>query len=55
MHYIVSDNAELAKVKFRKANTRSIYWQYIHFSLNEILDKSSLIKVEMYDGLRKVA
>lgn len=55
MYYLVSDNAELAKVKFRKANARSIYWQHIDFSLGEILDKSSLIKVEMYDGLKKVA
>ena len=55
MYYLVSDNAELAKVKFRKANARSISWQYIDFSLGEILDKSSLIKVEMYDGLKKVA
>ncbi len=55
IYYLVSDNAELAKVKFRKPNTRSIYWQYIDFSLGEILDKSSLIKVEMYDGLKKVA
>lgn len=55
MYYLVSDNVELAKVKFRKANARSIYWQHIDFSLGEILDKSSLIKVEMYDGLKKVA
>lgn len=55
MYYIVSDNAELAKVKFRKANARSISWQYIDFSLGEILDKSSLIKEEMYEVLKKVA
>ena len=55
MYYLVSDNAELAKVKFRKANARSIYWQHIDFSLGEILDKSSLIKVEMYEVLKKVA
>lgn len=55
MYYLVSDNAELAKVKFRKANARSIYWQYIDFSIDDILDKSSLIKVEMYDSLKKVA
>ena len=55
MYYLVSDNAELAKVKFRKANARSISWQYIDFSLGEILDKSSLIKEEMYEVLKKVA
>ena len=55
IYYLVSDNAELAKVRFRKANSRSISWQYIDFSLGEILDKSSIIKEEMYDGLKKVA
>ena len=55
MYYLVSDNAELAKVKFRKANARSISWQYIDFSLGEILDKSSIIKEEMYEVLKKVA
>ena len=55
MYYLVSDNVELAKVKFRKANARSIYWQHIDFSLGEILDKSSIIKVEMYEDLKKVA
>ena len=55
IYYLVSDNAELAKVKFRKANARFISWQYIDFSLGEILDKSSLIKEEMYEVLKKVA
>ena len=55
MYYLVSDNGELAKVKFRKVNTLSIRWQYIDFSLDEILDKSSIIKVEMYEDLKKVA
>ena len=55
IYYLVSDNAELAKVKLRKANARSISWQYIDFSLGEILDKSSLIKEEMYEVLKKVA
>lgn len=55
MYYLVSDNAELAKVKLRKANARSISWQYIDFSLGEILDKSSLIKEETYEVLKKVA
>lgn len=55
MYYLVSDNAELAKVKFRKANARSISWQYIDFSLGEILEKSSIIKEEMYEVLKKVA
>ena len=55
MYYLVSDNGELAKVKFRKANALSVRWQYIDFSLDEILDKSSIIKVEMYEDLKKVA
>lgn len=55
MYYLVSDNGELAKVKFRKANALSVRWQYIDFSLDEILDKSSIIKVEMYENLKKVA
>ena len=55
MYYLVSDNGELAKVKFRKANALSVRWQYIDFSLDEILDKSSSIKVEMYENLKKVA
>ena len=55
MYYIVSDNADLAKVKFRKVNTLSIRWQYIRLSLSEILDKSSIIKTEMYGNLKKVA
>ena len=55
IYYLVSDNAELAKVRFRKANSLSITWQYIDFSLGEILDKSSLIKEEMYEVLKKVA
>lgn len=55
MYYLVSDNGELAKVKLRKANARSISWQYIDFSLGEILDKSSLIKEETYEVLKKVA
>ena len=55
MYYIVSDNADLAKVKFRKVNTLSIRWQYIRLSLSEILDKSSIIKTEMYGTLKKVA
>ena len=55
MYYLVSDNADLAKVKFRKVNTISIRWQYIRLSLSEILDKSSIIKTEMYGNLKKVA
>ena len=55
MYYLVSDNGELAKVKFRKANALSVRWQYIDFSLDEILDKSSIIKVEMYENLKRVA
>lgn len=55
MYYLVSDNAELANVKFRKVNTLHIRWQYINFTLSEILDKASVIKAEMYENLKKVA
>lgn len=55
MYYLVSDNVDLAKVKFRKANARSVRWQYINFSLNEILNKGNVIKTEIYSKLNKVA
>lgn len=55
IYYLVSDNAELANVKFRKVNTLHIRWQYINFTLSEILDKASVIKAEMYENLKKVA
>lgn len=55
IYYLVSDNAELAMVKFRKVNTLHIRWQYINLTLSEILGKASVIKAEMYENLKKVA
>ena len=55
MYYLVSDNAELAMVKFRKVNTLHIRWQHINLTLSEILGKASVIKAEMYENLKKVA
>lgn len=55
MYYLVSDNVELARFKFRKSNARSINWQYTTFALNEILERGEVVKTEMYGELSKVA
>ena len=54
MYYLVSDNVELAKVRFRKANAHSITWEHVHLVLEEILNKGSIVKEEFYSGLKKV-
>lgn len=55
MYYLVSDDVDLAKVKFRKVNARSIRWQYVRFTLEEILRKGKVINTETYSELKKVA
>ena len=55
MYYFISDNVDLAEVKFRKANARSVRWQYVSFTLEEILNKGDVVKTEVYTELKKVA
>lgn len=54
IYYLMSDDLDLAKVRFRKANARSVNWQYVRFALEEILSKGSIIKEEVYSELKKV-
>ena len=55
MYYLISDDVDLANVKFRKTKSLSIHWQRVSFTLYEILNKGELIKTEMYGELKKTA
>ena len=53
MYYVVSDNVDMALFKFRKANAHSINWNNTTMSLDDIMSKCDIIKVELFTELQK--
>lgn len=55
IYYFSSNDVRMAKISFRKPNTRYIYWDFSPYSLGEINTMATLLNTEHYQTSHKAA